>query len=130
MLLPCRCPVARLNLTSGLESFRSGLSGLLTDFQKNGGFWNAASRSENIANAVQLGVKGGLNLVAPIVNGIASSVPIMVRITSRSSTAAEQSLLPPLRYCALHLRTETSGMQAGAAQPAASALMVVLSQTI
>ncbi|WIA28731.1 hypothetical protein OEZ86_011266 [Tetradesmus obliquus] len=68
----------KLNLTSGLESFRSGLSGLLTDFQKNGGFWNAASRSENIANAVQLGVKGGLNLVAPIVNGIASSVPIMV----------------------------------------------------
>jgi hypothetical protein len=81
-------PAPRLNLTSGLESFRSGLSGLLTDFQKNGGFWNAASRSENIANAVQLGVKGGLNLVAPIVNGIASSVPIMVSMIMVQSSGA------------------------------------------
>jgi hypothetical protein len=94
-------PVARLNLTSGLESFRSGLSGLLTDFQKNGGFWNAASRSENIANAVQLGVKGGLNLVAPIVNGIASSVPIMVRMMMVQQSGANTACQDTLNCCCI-----------------------------
>lgn len=68
----------RLNLSSGLESLESGLSGLVEEFKSNGGFWSGKTRGENVANMVQLGVKAGLNMAAPILNGIASSVPIMV----------------------------------------------------
>lgn len=71
--------VPTLDLSSGLENMQSDLSGLVTEFKQQGGFWKEGSLQDNISNMVQLGVKGALGLVSPIggctvVSGMATTV--------------------------------------------------------
>eukprot|EP00775_Hariotina_reticulata_P004075 gene4075-4322_t len=44
----------------------------------NGGFWTAGNIAGTIVGAVQTGVNVGVSLAAPIVNGIASNIPLLV----------------------------------------------------
>jgi hypothetical protein len=70
--------VPTLDLNSGLENMQTDLSGLVDELRQQGGFWKEGSLQDNISNMVQLGVKGAIGLVSPIVNGLTGGIPITV----------------------------------------------------